>query len=300
MVASSRSQGELTPGGWEQTEGAGFVRQHGLLRGTGRRHEPSRQRALMRTRLAPNRDPLDTLGDSDTSGDGLVHVREVLEWACLSIDRLAVATSFQSSGLVILHLLQQIRTGVPVLFLNTGFHFPETLSFAREIADLWSLNVVELRGTHESPEQQAQLYGPDLFRRDPNQCCLINKIRPLQKELEHYDGWISGLRRDQSPSRSRTSIVETQSLPSGRELLKIHPLAHWTEVEVLNYIHEHGIPSHPLLERGYASIGCRPCTRPVLPGEDPRAGRWDGSSKTECGIHSFGKPNGPKQIEAEQ
>lgn len=250
--------------------------------------------------MAPVRYYDKTPRDPETSRDALSHVREVLDWACFCIDRLAVATSFQSSGLVILHVLRQIRTEVPVLFLNTGFHFPETLSFAREIADLWSLNVIGLRGSHGSPERQAEVYGPYLFRRDPDQCCLINKIRPLQKELEHYDGWISGLRRDQSPSRSRTSIVETQVLPSGRELMKIHPLAHWTEVEVLNYIHEHGIPTHPLLESGYASIGCWPCTRPVLPGEDSRAGRWDRFSKNECGIHSFGGPNGPRQIEAEQ
>jgi phosphoadenosine phosphosulfate reductase len=260
----------------------------------------SDQLALIRGRLAPERSPHEIPGDPETSRHGPWHVREVLEWACFCIDRLAVATSFQSSGLVILHVMQQIRTDVPVLFLNTGFHFPETLSFAREITDLWSLNLIELRGPHGSPEGQTQVYGPDLFRRDPNQCCLINKIQPLQEELEHYDGWISGLRRDQSPSRSRTSIVETQSLPSGRELLKIHPLAHWTEVEVLSYIHEHGIPTHPLLESGYASIGCWPCTRAVRPGEDPRAGRWDGSSKTECGIHSFGRPDGPREIEAEQ
>jgi phosphoadenosine phosphosulfate reductase len=226
--------------------------------------------------------------------------RGILGWAAETIDRLAVATSFQSSGLVILHLMHEIRPDVPVLFLDTGFHFPETLAFRDDIAERWDLKIVDLRGEHETPERQTALYGPGLYRRDPERCCYINKVLPLQRALEEYDGWISGIRRDQSPLRAETPIVEAQMLPSGNEVLKIHPLAHWSKQQVDDYLLEHDIPTHPLLERGFASIGCWPCTRPVKPGESERAGRWDGFGKTECGIHSFGIPFGPRETEAEQ
>lgn len=224
----------------------------------------------------------------------------VLRWAHESVDRLTVATSFQSSGLVILHLLRQLRPDVPVLFLNTGFHFAETIAFRDRITEAWELNLVDVRGEHGSSERQAELYGPELYRRDPERCCFINKVAPLQKALEGYDAWISGIRRDQSPMRAETPLIEAQLLPSGNEILKIHPLAHWTKRDVADYIAEHDIPTHPLLERGYVSIGCAPCTRPVRAGEDDRSGRWEGLSKTECGIHLFGKEHGPKQSEAEQ
>jgi phosphoadenosine phosphosulfate reductase len=233
---------------------------------------------------------------SDLAG---LHPRSVLEWAATTIDRLAVASSFQSSGLVILHLLRNIRPDVPVLFLDTGFHFPETLEFRARIEDEWDLNVVDLRGEHGSVERQAELYGPELFGRDPDQCCFINKVQPLQRALEGYDAWISGIRRDQSPLRAGTPLVEAQLLPSGNEVLKIHPLAGWSKDDVGSYVRDHGIPTHPLLENGYRSIGCWPCTRAVEPDEDERAGRWAGSVKTECGIHLFGKDN-DRGTEADQ
>ena len=225
--------------------------------------------------------------------------REIVAWAATSIDRLAVATSFQSSGLVILHLLKDIRPDVPVLFLDTGFHFPETLEFKQEITELFNLNIVELRGTHGSLEAQNEQYGEELYIRDSDRCCHINKVEPLQRALENYDGWISGIRRDQSPLRAGTPLIEAQMLPSGNEIMKIHPLAHWSKQQVADYLKTHAIPTHPLLERGFASIGCWPCTRSVGVGEDERAGRWSGVTKTECGIHTFGKPAGPLETEAE-
>jgi len=226
--------------------------------------------------------------------------RRILGWAAQTIDRLAIATSFQASGLVMLHMLQSIRPDIPVLFLNTGFHFKETLEFRDEIAARWNLKLVDLRGEHGSAEKQAEIHGPELYRRDPDKCCFINKVEPLQKALQEYDGWISGLRRDQSPMRADTPVVEAQLLQSGNEVLKIHPLAHWTKAQVAGYTLEHGIPTHPLLERGFASIGCWPCTRALKAGENERDGRWEGLSKTECGIHMFGKDRGPKQSEAEE
>jgi phosphoadenosine phosphosulfate reductase len=226
--------------------------------------------------------------------------REILEWATYSVDRLVVATSFQSSGLVILHMLRDIKPDIPVLFLDTGFHFPETMRFAREKTDEWGLKLVMLRGKHRSPEAQAELYGPELYRTNPNLCCTINKTEPLQEALSEFDGWISGLRRDQSPERETSvKISQPQILPSGRAILKIHPLANWTRADVESYISEHGITTHPLLEKGYASIGCWPCTRAINDGEAERDGRWAGLDKTECGIHTFGQDN-PRQTEAEQ
>lgn len=228
------------------------------------------------------------------------HPEAIVTWAAETIENLAVATSFQSSGLAILHLLRRIRPNVEVLFLSTGFHFPETLEFKDRITRMWDLNLIELRGEHGTPERQSQIHGPELYRSDPDTCCAINKVRPLQDALENYDGWISGLRRDQSPLRSATPIVEAQMLPSGKEILKIHPLAEWSRAEVGSYVADNGIPTHPLLERGYASIGCWPCTAVIGDGDDERAGRWNGTGKTECGIHTFGRGDGPVMTEAEQ
>ena len=225
--------------------------------------------------------------------------QEILWWASETIDPLAVATSFQASGLVILHMLQQVHPNLPVLFLDTNFHFPETMEFRTQITEMWNLNLVDIKGEHGSAERQAEIYGPELYRRDPNKCCEINKVLPLQRALENYDGWISGLRRDQSPLRSETPVIEAQMLPSGNEILKIHPLARWSRDDVMGYLAKHDIPTHPLFEKGFTSIGCWPCTRAIKAGEAERDGRWDGSGKTECGIHLFGKPEGPKQSEAE-
>lgn len=228
------------------------------------------------------------------------HPETIIGWASETIERLAVATSFQSSGLVILDIIRRLRPQVPVLFLETGFHFPETLVFRTRITREWGLNLVDVRGDHGSAEGQARTYGDRLYERDPDKCCFINKVEPLQRALEDYDGWISGIRRDQSPLRADTPIVEAQMLPSGTEVLKIHPLANWTKADVARYVSEREIPTHPLLERGFASIGCAPCTRAIAAWEDERAGRWNGFDKTECGIHSFGREHGPRATEAEQ
>ncbi len=202
--------------------------------------------------------------------------------------------------MVILHMVRDIKPDIPVLFLDTGFHFPETLEFRDRITSEWDLKLVDLRGEHGSAEGQAEMYGPRLFEADPDRCCHINKVVPLQDALEEYDGWISGLRRDQSPLRSATPIVEAQMLPSGDEILKVHPLARWSSTDVLEYAAANEVPVHPLFGAGYTSIGCSPCTRAVTEGEHERAGRWDGTGKLECGIHTFGKPGGPVETEAEQ
>ena len=174
----------------------------------------------------------------------------ILAWAFETIGRVAVATSFQSSGLVILHMTRALGLRPPVLFLDTGFHFPETIEFRQRIAQEWDLDVVDVRGEHGSAEGQAAIHGPALYERDPEKCCFINKVAPLQAALEGYDGWISGIRRDQSPLRAETPTMEAQMLNSGKEVLKIHPLAHWSREDVAAYVAEHSIPTHPLLEQG--------------------------------------------------
>jgi len=142
--------------------------------------------------------------------------QEILRWTAASIESLAVATSFQSGGLVILHMLDEIRPQLPVLFLDTGFHFRETHEFKARVAELLDLNLIELRGDHGNVEGQTAIYGPELYRRDPDKCCHINKVEPLQRALEDYDGWISGIRRDQSPLRAGTpGITRSARKPSG-------------------------------------------------------------------------------------
>jgi phosphoadenosine phosphosulfate reductase len=231
--------------------------------------------------------------------NGSAEPREALEWAAATVERLAVTSSFQSSGLVIMHMLRDIRPDVPVLFLNTGFHFPETLAFVDRISEEWDLKLIEVHGEHGTPERQAEIHGPNLYDRDPDKCCAINKVEPLQRALEEYDGWISGIRRDQSAERAAARIIQIRLLRSGRGIFKVHPLANWTREDVDAYIAAHEIPTNPLLEKGFASIGCRPCTRPIRDGEDERAGRWEGLSKNECGIHTFGEVPS-REVEGEQ
>jgi phosphoadenosine phosphosulfate reductase len=201
----------------------------------------------------------------------------------------AVATSFQLSGMAILHMLRLTAPNVPVLFLDTGFHFPQTIEFRDRIAREWDINLVNLTGAHRSAERQAEIYGPALYRSRADLCCHINKVEPLQNALAHRDAWVSGVRRDQSAIRSDTEVAEIQTLDSGRAIVKVNPLAHWSRSDVEAYVRDNDIPTHPLLDDGYPSVGCWPCTRRVAAGAPERSGRWDGIEKTECGIHTFGR-----------
>lgn len=186
-----------------------------------------------------------------------------------------ITCSFQVGGLVVLHLLRQIRPGIPVLFLDTVHHFGETYAFRDEIAQLWNLTLITLRAA-----EQAQ----GLWQTSTEACCARHKIEPLFEALEAYDVWFTGLRRDQSTSRTRLLEAERFSLPSGKSLTKVNPLAAWTTQEVWAYARRHDIPQLPLYEAGYTSIGCEPCTRRPLDPSKPRSGRWEGR-KLECGIH---------------
>lgn len=196
--------------------------------------------------------------------------------------------SFQHDGVALAHMLSQIAPEVPVVFVNTGFHFPETLAYRDEIVRRFGLNLVELHPIMPREEFAAR-HGLDLYARNPDLCCHINKVEPLRRYLPGMRAWINGRRRDQASTRQKIPVVEVYQ----GDLYKVNPIASWTSKDTFYYLDRHGIPTHPLFERGYTSIGCAPCTRPVLPGEGERSGRWAGQAKTECGIHTFLEPKAP-------
>jgi phosphoadenosine phosphosulfate reductase len=205
---------------------------------------------------------------------------EILRWAVQTFGaRFAVTSSMQDAVLV--HLVAQVAPGVDVLFLDTGYHFPETLGTRDAVAGAYDVNLITLTPRQTVAEQDACL-GPKLHDRDPDRCCGLRKVAPLDRALARYDAWATGLRRVEAPSRAGTPVV---SYDARRRKIKIAPIAAWSDAEVADYIAEHSILINPLLTAGYLSIGCAPCTRAVAAGQDPRAGRWASSTKTECGIH---------------
>ncbi len=190
-------------------------------------------------------------------------------------DAPCVTSSFQAECVVLVHLLREARPDIPVLFLDTVHHFPETCEYRDEMVRRWDLNLVTLRATVPSP---------GLWRQSTQDCCAVHKVGPLFGALEDYDVWFTGLRREQSPSRANLGEVEPFTLVSGRVLRKVSPLATWTTRQVWDYAKAHDIPLLPLYDRGYTSIGCEPCTTLPLDPSDARSGRWAGQ-KLECGIH---------------
>jgi phosphoadenosine phosphosulfate reductase len=197
--------------------------------------------------------------------------------------RIALVSSFGAESVVLLHMVAQINPATPVLFNETGMLFPETLAYQREVAaELGLTNVRIVRPT------VASLAAGDpasrLHQRDHDACCHLRKVVPIERVLEPFTAWITGRKRYQSGSRRAMPFVERD----GAHRVKLNPLADWSAKDVRAYRVAHGLPPHPLVARGFASIGCAPCTRPVTAGEDPRAGRWRGAAKTECGIHFDG------------
>jgi phosphoadenosine phosphosulfate reductase len=208
--------------------------------------------------------------------------QEILAWAVAEFwPGVALSSSFQTQSMPLLHMATRLRADLRILFLDTRFHFWESLIFREQIQREWKLNVVDLYRDARWDAFMRHL-GRDLPGRDPNLCCYIHKVQPMQKALAGLSAWITGIRRDQTPERAAARILELQ--PDG--LLKVNPLLNWTKAEVERYIAERGLPKHPLLERGYRSVGCQPCTQPVVAGQDDRAGRWAGRNKRECGLHT--------------
>lgn len=203
-------------------------------------------------------------------------------------DRLAMVSSFGAESVVLLHMVARIDRSLPVLFMDTEMLFPETLTYQLEVAD--RLNLLDVRKMSCDPVVK-RLADPndDLHASKPDDCCYLRKTLPLETALIGFDGWITGRKRHQTADRADMAVVEVDG--AGR--LKFNPLANWDHSALNDYLTRHDLPRHPLVARGYASIGCQPCTTPVRPGEDPRSGRWRGVEKTECGIH-FG-PDGKIQ-----
>ncbi|KAA2316122.1 phosphoadenylyl-sulfate reductase [Pseudooceanicola sediminis] len=206
----------------------------------------------------------------------------VLEAALKDPDagELTLVSSFGAESVALLHLVSVIDRSVPVLFIDTEMLFPETLVYQQELSE--RLGLKDLR-IIKAAEMDLAKEDPDgtLHQFDTDSCCDLRKTRPLQKALSQFDGWITGRKRFQSSTRAALQFFEAD----GIDRIKVNPLAHWHPEDVRNYMEENRLPKHPLVARGYPSIGCAPCTSPVAPGEDPRAGRWRGENKTECGIH---------------
>ncbi len=192
--------------------------------------------------------------------------------------------SFQAEDIVVLHMARQHRPDLPVLFLDTGYHFPETYAYRDRLAAAWDLNLINLTPALSVAEQEAR-FG-QLYRTDPDRCCRLRKVEPLWAGLEPYDLWLTGLRREQSPTRAGLRKLEAHTLPSGKRIAKLSPLADWDWKTVWAYLEVHEIPHLPLYDQGYLSIGCAPCTSLPADPTNPRSGRW-GGRKLECGIHTF-------------
>lgn len=215
----------------------------------------------------------------------------ILRWAVEQFSPRAVLTcSFGGGGIVLAHMLSRMRPDVPVLFLDTGYHFEETVAFKDEFARRFGLRIITQQPALTVDEQTVQ-YGPRLYERDPDLCCYMRKVEPMTAALRSLDAacWIAALRRDQSRTRQSVAIIERHELDDGRQVVKVHPLANWTKEDVWRYIDRHQLPYNPLLDQGYTSIGCYPCTAPARLPDDERSGRWPGMGKTECGLHTFSR-----------
>ena len=210
--------------------------------------------------------------------------QEILRWA---IDRFApkftMATAFGPEGMTLIHMLAEIAPDTPIFNLDTGYQFQETLDMQQRIVDRYGIEV-EMKRPELSVEQYEAQHGGPVYESNPNQCCFDRKIKLLHEAAHGMHAWASAIRRDQSPDRAQAPIV---GWDKKFNLVKVSPLANWTKKEIWRLITDHDIPYNPLHDQGYTSIGCRPCTRAVLFGEDERAGRWSGTAKTECGLHSL-------------
>ena len=210
------------------------------------------------------------------------HPREVIRWALTTYGQdTALATGFGPSGIVLIHLVSQLRPKTSVFYLQTDLLFPETLELRDRLAERLGIQFIEVR-PDLSLEEQSQIYGSELWQRNPDQCCSLRKVEPLRRFLSEKKAWMTAIRRDQAPTRAFTKQVDWDK---ANGLVKICPLAGWTRDHVWSYLREHNLPYNALHDLGYPSIGCFPCTRPVSPGSGERAGRWVGTGKLECGIH---------------
>jgi phosphoadenosine phosphosulfate reductase len=208
--------------------------------------------------------------------------QEIIAWAIDTFwPQIAMSSSFQTQSVPLLHIVSQINRNLLIYFLDTGYHFWETAIFREQLASDWHLNVLDVYR-----DSRWDVYVRQNIRKlpleDPNLCCFIHKVQPMQTAMKDMLAWISGIRRDQTATRAHARILELQE----DGLLKINPLLNWTKTDIKRYAEENNLPSHPLLEKGYRSVGCAPCTVAIGVNDDERAGRWQGRGKTECGLHT--------------
>lgn len=204
---------------------------------------------------------------------------EILETAFAERPNMVLVSSFGADSVVLLQLVARIRPDVPVLFVDTQMLFEETLAHQKHVARLLGLTNLHVVRASDTENRDP---GGTLHRSDTNACCSLRKTEPLRRALRDYDGWITGRKRHQSGTRARLDMFEAED---GTGRLKVNPLALWSARDTIRYMKATGLPRHPLVDKGYPSIGCAPCTTPVAEGEDPRAGRWRAENKEECGIH---------------
>jgi phosphoadenosine phosphosulfate reductase len=212
---------------------------------------------------------------------------EVLAWAVERFaGRIVLTCSWQRQSSVLVDMLHRVGADVRIVELDTGLLFPETYATRERLIERYGLDV-ELVAPRRTVAEQAEDEGPELWAREPDRCCGLRKVEPLERALDGMDAWITGIRRAQSATRTGARKVE---LDLRRGVVKVQPLVDWSDEDVQGYLYAHDVPYNPLHDQGYPSIGCVPCTRPVVEGEDPRAGRWAAFGKTECGLHL---PAGP-------
>jgi phosphoadenylyl-sulfate reductase (thioredoxin) len=206
---------------------------------------------------------------------------QILGWAAGRLPRVAFSTGFGAEGCVLIHLIASAQLPIDIFTLDTGLLFPETYALWTELEQKYGITIRAVRPEH-TVEEQAVRFGPALWSRSPDECCRMRKLEPLARALEGADGWITAIRRDQTAERATAPVIERDRRYG---VLKINPLVRWTSKDVWRYLHAHDVPYNPLHDAGYPSIGCQPCTTAVAEGEDPRAGRWRGQAKRECGLH---------------
>lgn len=207
---------------------------------------------------------------------------EVIKFAVETFPNITFACSFGAEDVVLVDLLQKVSPKTDIFYLDTDFHFAETYETRDRIAEAYpGIPLVQVK-PKLTPEEQAKLHGDELWKTDANACCNIRKVEPLTRILSQYEAWITGIRRDQAPTRANAKKIEYDTKFG---LVKFNPIADWTYEQVWEYILTNNIIYNPLHDKNYPSIGCEYCTRQVMPGEDPRAGRWSGQEKTECGLH---------------
>ncbi|MFL6057031.1 MAG: phosphoadenylyl-sulfate reductase [Actinoallomurus sp.] len=225
---------------------------------------------------------LDLTDIVESAADALedASAEEIVRWSIATFgDRICVTSSMKDA--VLIDIASKVRPGIDVLFVDTGYHFAETVGTRDAVQAVYPVNVVNVTSSRTVAEQERDL-GPRLYGRNPDLCCHLRKVEPLNRALGPYLAWITGIRREETSHRRGSRVVEWNA---ARGKVKVNPLARWSQADLHGYIEEHGILVNPLQYDGYPSIGCEPCTKRVAPGEDPRSGRWAGTGKTECGIN---------------